>query len=254
MDNILIVDDNHDLGYLLAETLREAGYRAKIQDSGNGALKEIRKNIPDIVLLDISLPDIDGMRVLEELKKDYKELPIIMLTASGDIKNAVEAIKAGAFDYITKPFDHEELLLVIKRALQNRDLNKEMKYLRAELSKKSTSSEIIGESPELKQILKKVKIIAPTNMTVVIHGESGVGKELIADMIHRESERKEKPYVPIDCGAISEGLVESELFGHEKVLLPEPMPPEKASLNRLKAGHFFWMKLPICRNRHRQNC
>jgi two-component system response regulator AtoC len=224
---------------LLSETLREAGYLAKIEDSGNGALKEVRKNIPDIVLLDISLPDIDGMRVLEELKKDYKELSIIMLTASGDIKTAVEAIKAGAFDYITKPFDQEELLVVIKRALQNRDLNKEMQYLRSELAKKSMSSEIIGESPELKQILKKAKIIASTNMTVVIHGESGVGKELIADMIHRESSRKEKPYVPIDCGAIAESLVESELFGHEKGAFTGAYAARKGKFEQAHGGTLF---------------
>jgi DNA-binding NtrC family response regulator len=213
---ILVVDDALDLCELLSAVLTDEGYLVKSLQCGAAVLKEVIKNPPDIVLLDVTLPDADGRQLLIELKKLDKDMTVIMLTGSGDAKEIVNAIKEGAFDYIVKPFIQEELLLVVKRAFENRSLRNEMNYLKSELAKKSTVNKMIGESQVFQQMLKKVKTIAQTNMTVLLHGESGVGKELVADMIHRESARSGKPYIPVDCGAIPENLVESELFGHKK--------------------------------------
>ena len=239
MENILIVDDNEDLCVLLSDTLRGAGYGVGTVSSGRQAILTASENPPDIVLLDIHLPDIDGRKVLEKLKKRDSSLAVLMLTAFGDIKDAVEAIKAGAFDYLTKPFDKDELLLSIKRALDNRKMSQEMNYLRQELARKSDTGNIIGDSVPIQQIIRKVRIVASTNMTVVISGESGVGKELVAGLIHRESPRKEKPYVPIDCGAIPETLVESELFGHEKGAFTGAFEARKGKFEQAQGGTLF---------------
>ncbi len=150
------------------------------------------------------------------MKNIDKEVIIIMLTAYGDVKGAVEAMRLGAFNYITKPFNNEELALIIKNALRTQYLSKEVEVLRRRLGEKIAIEEVMGDSPAIKQVLKQVDIIAPTNMTVILQGESGTGKELISQMIHQKSLRKDKPFVAVDCGAIPETLVESELFGYEK--------------------------------------
>jgi DNA-binding NtrC family response regulator len=159
---------------------------------------------------------MDGMKILEEIKKHDRNIIVIMLTAFGDVKGAVNAMRLGAFDYITKPFDNEELLIIIKKALETQNLTKEVESLRKQLDEKNIIDEAVGQSPEFSQVLKQVQIIAPTNMTVMIQGESGTGKEVICKMIHKLSLRKNQPLVAIDCGAIPDTLVESELFGHEK--------------------------------------
>ena len=239
MKKILIVDDNSDLCEVLSDMLTDAGYQVKSLHCGANVLKEARKNPPDIVLLDVGLPDIDGRKVLEELKKIDNGPMVIMLTASGDIKTVVGSMKMGAFDYVIKPFLNEELLMVIEKALENRDLKDEMNYLRSELAKTSSANKMIGTSSVFQQMLKKIRTIAQTNMTVVIHGESGVGKELVADMIHRESPRSGKPYIPVDCGAIPENLVESELFGHRKGAFTGASADRKGKFEQAHGGTLF---------------
>lgn len=216
METILIVDDNKDMQFNLSNILKDEGYETKTCGSGARAIREVKKGSPNLVLLDIRLPGMDGMKVLEEMKKINKDSIIIMLTAYGDVKDTVRAMKLGAFDYITKPFDNEGIILTIKKALQTQSLSKEVESLRKRLGEKIAIEEVMGESPQIKQVLKQVKIIAPTNMTVILQGESGTGKELIAQMIHQNSLRKDKPFVAIDCGAIPETLTESELFGYER--------------------------------------
>jgi len=216
VETILIVDDNEDLRFNLSNSLKDEGYKVIAVGDGKQALKEAKANSPDLILLDVKLPDTNGMEVLEELKKINKDLPIIMLTAYGDVGGAVKAMRLGAIDYLTKPFVEEELTLVIKRALHAQYLTKEVESLRKRLDKETPVEELMGESPQVKQVLKQIEIVAPTNMTVILQGESGTGKELIAQMIHQKSPRKGKPFVAIDCGAIPETLAESELFGHEK--------------------------------------
>jgi two-component system response regulator AtoC len=216
METILIVDDNADLCFNLSDILKDEGYNTITSEDGREALKAVERHSPNLVLLDIRLPSMDGMEVLDKMKKINKELIIIMLTAYGDVRGAVEAMKLGAFDYVTKPFDNEELTLIIKNALRTQYLSKEVEVLRKRLGEKTAIDKFVGESPAIKQVLKQVDIIAPTNMTAIIQGESGTGKELIAQMIHQKSRRSDKPFVAVDCGAIPETLVESELFGYEK--------------------------------------
>lgn len=216
LDKILIVDDDKNIQQILSDIIKSEGYEVITAGNGRKALKEIRTRSPDLVLLDIRLPEMDGMKVLKEIKKGDKNLIVIMLTAHGEVKSAVQAIKLGAFDYITKPFDNEELVLNIKRALETRYLRTEVEDLRRRLEEKTATAQFIAESPRIKESLNQVGIVAPTNMTVIIQGESGTGKELIARLIHQGSPRHDKPFIAIDCGTLPENLVESELFGYER--------------------------------------
>ena len=216
MDTILIVDDNEDLQFNLSNIIQSEGYNVISAGEGKKALKEVKSKSPNLVLLDMRLPGMDGMTILEEIKKIDSNIIVIMLTAFGEVKGAVNAMKLGAYDYITKPFDNEELLLCIKKALDSQKLSNEVISLRKQLDEKNILDEAIGTSKEFQQVINQVRLIAPTNMTVMIQGESGTGKEIICNMLHRLSLRKEQPLVAIDCGAIPDSLVESELFGHEK--------------------------------------
>lgn len=216
METILIIDDNKDLCFNLSNILKESGYNIIAVSDGKGALSAIERNMPNLALLDMKLPGMDGIKILEKMKKIDKDLIIIMLTAYADVKDAVKAMKLGAFDYITKPFNDEELVLIIKKALETQYLSREVENLRKRLGEKTAIEEVMGESPQIKRVLKQIEIVAPTTMTVILQGESGTGKELIANMIHQKSPRKAQPFVAIDCGALPETLVESELFGYEK--------------------------------------
>jgi len=240
MEKILIVEDGKDTQFLLSNILKDAGYQTIIAGDGDKALKELERHSPNLALLDIKLPDMNGMKLLEEMKKNDKHLIIIMLTAYSDVKDAVKAMKLGAFDYITKPFDNEELLLIIKKALQTQYLSKEVESLRKKLGESKAVEETIGESPQIKQVLKQVEIIAPTNMTVILQGESGTGKELIAKLIHEKSLRKDKPFVAIDCGAIPDTLVESELFGYEKGAFTGAEERKEGKFEQANGGTLFF--------------
>jgi len=236
METVLIVDDDSDAQFLLSNILRHAGYRVAVASDGAEAITQFKMNAPDMVLLDIRLPGMDGMKVLEKMKGIDREAAVIMLTAYGDIRDAVRAMKLGAFDYITKPFDDEELTLIIKRAFEKRDLSREVKRLRKKLGEQALSEEVLGESPEMKEVIEQVRIVAPTNMTVVVEGESGAGKELISRMIHQESRRKDGPFVAIDCGALPETLVESELFGYEKGAFTGAEAQKKGRFEQAEGG------------------
>lgn len=216
METILVVDDDRNFRFTLSEILRGAGYEVITASNGRQAIKEVARHAPRIVLLDIRLPDMDGMKVLEGIRKIDQNLFTIMLTAFSDVKDTVRAMKMGAFDYVAKPFDDEELLLIINKALESQSLSKEVKRFRKRLGESQGVEEIMGRSPQIQQIFKQVEIIAPTDMTVIIQGASGTGKELIARLIHYKSRRHDQPFVAVDCGALSETLMESEFFGYEK--------------------------------------
>lgn len=216
MATILIVDDDVEMQASISQILKDSGYKTIVASEGNRALREVKSKSADLVLLDIQMPGMDGMVILQEMLAINKDLAIIMVTGYSSVKGAVLAMKLGASDYITKPFLIDELLFVINRTLQNQYLNKEVKFLRKKLSEQEPLETVMGESTQIKQVLKKVNLIAPTNMTVIIQGESGTGKERIAELIHKKSLRKDMPFVTIDCGAIAESLAESEFFGTEK--------------------------------------
>lgn len=216
--NILIIDDEVELCQNLSEMLKEEeeGYKVFVANSGKDGLAKIKEEIPDLVLLDIKMPEMDGIETLEKIKAIDKDILVIMLTAYQTVETAVKAMKLGAYDYISKPFNYEELKIIIKRALQTRDLSREVISLRHQLRDKFSFKNIIGRSDKIKEVLYKIEKVAPTNATVLIRGESGTGKELIAKTIHQYSPRKDKPFVAVDCAGLTETLIESELFGHTK--------------------------------------
>ncbi|MCK5767598.1 MAG: sigma-54-dependent Fis family transcriptional regulator [Candidatus Atribacteria bacterium] len=216
--NILIIDDEAELCQTLSEMLKEGkeGYKVSIANRGKDGLVKIKEEIFDLVLLDIKMLEMDGIETLEKIKALDKNILVIMLTAYQTVETAVKAMKLGAYDYISKPFNYEELKIIIKRALQTRDLSREVISLRHQLRDKFSFQNIIGRSDKIKEALYKIEKVAPTNATVLIRGESGTGKELIAKTIHQYSPRKDKPFVAVDCAGLTETLIESELFGHTK--------------------------------------
>lgn len=213
---ILIIDDDKDMCLALTDLLQEEGYKAFVAYSAKDGLKNIEENQPDLVFLDYKLPDKDGIKVLEEIKQIDKNLPIVILTAYGEVKTAVQIMKAGAFDYITKPFENEEIGLVVKKVAKIQSLGREVKILRQRLEEKKEFINLIGKSLAMQEILDQIKKVALTDFTVFLQGQSGTGKEMAARTIHTNSLRKEKPFITVDCGALPDTLIESELFGYEK--------------------------------------
>ena len=239
MGKILIVDDEKDMRQLLSDILKSEGYEVRTAESGKKALKEIEVMRPEIVLLDIRLPDMNGIEVLKEIKKLDESIVVIMLSAYGEIQNAVDAMKLGAFDYFTKPFHNEEIILDIKKALQTRHLEIEVVSLRKKLENKGNNEIFIGESVQVKRILSQIKTIAPTNMTITIQGESGTGKELVARLIHQNSVRNNGSFIAVDCGTIPESLVESELFGYEKGAFTGAVTKKEGKFELANKGTIF---------------
>ena len=238
MEKILIVDDNESIRYTLMALLKNEGFDPHAVDNGKSALKEIRKNLYSLVILDMKLPGMDGMEILSGIRKIDKRLPVIVLTAFGNIRNAVTAIKQGAQEYLTKPFDNDEMILTIKKVLEVKYLNTEVDLLREKVGSFS-KQEVIGQCKEMKEVFKQVDIVAPTNFTVLIQGESGTGKEVIANMIHNLSERQKGPMVSVDCGAIPESLIESELFGHEKGAFTDARTEKEGKFELANGGTLF---------------
>ena len=213
--NILIVDDEQSLRQSLKLAL-DSNYNIFFAETGKEALDLLRKNSIDLVLLDIRLPEVDGIEVLERIKDIDDTINVIMVTAVLTVNTAVEAMKMGAYDYITKPFNIEELRALILKGLEKRALQKENLRLRYEIKKSSSFEKIIGVSRKMIDIFELIDEIAKSSATVIIYGESGTGKELVARAIHNRSKRTDKLFVPVNCAAIPENLLESELFGHEK--------------------------------------
>jgi DNA-binding NtrC family response regulator len=217
MDNrILVVDDDPLLREFLEETLKRSGYLVHLAETGEDATEKIKKEDYDLILSDIRLPNMDGIELLKTAKGFLPEAEVVMITAFGTIENAVEAMKLGAFDYMLKPFSVDEIELIVKRALEHKHLVAENRRLRTEVIGKYSFENIVGVSPKIRDIFSLVETVADKKSTVLITGESGTGKELIAKAIHFNSSRRDGPFIRINCAALPEGLVESELFGHEK--------------------------------------
>ncbi|MFQ5899718.1 MAG: sigma-54-dependent transcriptional regulator, partial [Candidatus Methylomirabilia bacterium] len=212
---ILVVDDDPGLRESFRLIL-EDDYDVLDVPDGLQALEIVRSCQVDLVLLDIRLPGMHGIEVLERIKAIDEQLEVILVTAVTALRTAVAAMKLGAFDYLTKPFEEDEALSVIRRALEKRALEREVVFLRSELARRHDFDELVGHSPEMQKLYNFIRQVARTPATVLISGESGTGKELIARAIHREGPRRDKPFVPVNPAAISETLMESELFGHER--------------------------------------
>lgn len=213
--SILAVDDEKDMLETYRSILRKK-YNVITASSGEKALKIIQVESLAVVLLDIRMPGQDGIQILKKIKQQDQNLEIIMVTASKDVASAVEAMKLGAFDYVTKPFEVKELKTIIEKALEKRELVKENLYLRESLKEITSYYDLIGKTPQMQKLYETINKVAPTDSTVLITGESGTGKELVARAIHKESKRASRPFVAVNCAAIPENLFESELFGHER--------------------------------------
>jgi len=214
MKKILIVDDELAIQESLRMILQQ-DYEVLAVSSGAEALEKMREGGIDLVLLDVIMPGLDGIQLLERMKSEY-DVPVIMITAANTVKTAVQAMRLGAYDYIPKPFDVDEIKIVVKKVLSIQDLSKEVEYLRAEISKTYGFENLIGGTKEMQEIFRLINQIAVSDTSVLILGESGTGKELVARAIHFNSLRKNKPFIPINCAAIPDTLIESELFGHER--------------------------------------
>jgi DNA-binding NtrC family response regulator len=213
---ILLIDDAADFRWITGNVLRDEGYQIMEAEDGKQAFGCLRREIPDLILLDYRMPGGNGLEVAAEIMKIVPDVPIVMVTAYGDIRSAVSAMKIGVYDYMTKPVDNNDLLFTIKRALQSRDLSQEVERLRSVLGERESLYELMGRSDRIQNMVELVEKVAPTPFTVLIEGESGSGKELVARALHRLSGPGERPFVAVDCGSIPETLIESELFGYVK--------------------------------------
>lgn len=213
---ILVVDDDESLRRVTQVQLQQTGYEVTAASDGNEALAVLERFPADLVITDLKMPGMSGLELLRRIRSAYSEIVIIMATAFGTIENAVEAMRAGAYDYVTKPVQIEELRITVSRALEHLELREEVRHLRSSLDKKFGFENILGRSNVLLSVLDMASRAAQTSSTVLVHGETGTGKELLAKAIHFNSPRKEKPFITINCGAIPKDLLESELFGHVK--------------------------------------
>jgi DNA-binding NtrC family response regulator len=213
---ILIADDEKNIREGLAEALALDGYKTLVAADGDEALRLVESGDVDLVITDLKMPKVAGTEVLRSVAGRYPSLPVIVLTGHGTIEDAVTAMRSGAFDFVTKPVNLDHLSLLAKRALEARELARKNRELEAEVDAQRRSSSMIGKSPEMKKVLELVRRVAPTRASVLVTGESGVGKELVADAVHALSPRANGPLIKVHCAALAESLLESELFGHEK--------------------------------------
>lgn len=213
---ILVVDDENSLREMLAILLQREGYQVEQAANGVAAFAMIQENSYDLIISDIQMPKLTGIELLRQLRDQNNDVTVMMITAFSSTEEAVEAMKLGAYDYITKPFKNDEIRLVIKNALEREHLQQENRQLKQQLGQRFSFQSLIGRSPAMSKLIALLERVSPSQVNVLITGESGTGKELVAKALHLNSARKEHPFVPINCGAIPENLLESELFGHEK--------------------------------------
>jgi two-component system nitrogen regulation response regulator GlnG len=238
-NRILVVDDEENVRWALRKALERAGYRVDLATDGSTGLRAAEDPGVNLVLLDVRLPGRDGLDVLREIRKRRPDLPVIMMTAYGTLQVAVEAMKLGAYDYIGKPFDMDEVVLVVEKALEAQALAQEVTRLRQSLEGSVDLGGIVGGSPAMQQIFKAVGKVAGTELTVLLRGESGTGKELIARAVHENSRRKGRSFVPVNCAAIPRELLESELFGHERGAFTGAVSARRGRFEQAEGGTIF---------------
>ena len=236
---ILLVDDDESLRRVTQFQLEQAGYEVATAAGGAEALQALQRSPQDIVVTDLRMPGLSGLELLRKIRADYPEISVVIVTAFGTIETAVEAMKAGAYDYVTKPVNPAELVLIIERALERQRLLEEVRTLRSNLDRKYGFENIIGRSERLLYVLDLAARAAQSDATVLIHGETGTGKELLAKAIHFNSPRRSKPFVTINCSAIPNDLLESELFGHLKGAFTGATAHKKGRVEMADGGTLF---------------
>ncbi|MDO9083002.1 MAG: sigma-54 dependent transcriptional regulator, partial [Humidesulfovibrio sp.] len=214
--NILILDDEQNYLLVLDAILSDAGYKVTTLSDPEMGLAFLEESEVDVVVTDMKMPKLTGKEVLDHVKKHYSYIPVLIMTAFGSIEAAVEAMRTGAFDYITKPFSNEELLLSISKAMQFARAQQENRHLRRQIQERFGPENIVARDKSMRHVLDMVHRAAPSRSTVLVTGESGTGKELVAKAIHNQSPRKDGPFISVNCMALNPGVLESELFGHEK--------------------------------------
>jgi DNA-binding NtrC family response regulator len=235
---ILVVDDEVEIRSLLAAVLQGKGFEVVSAEDGAAALQQVQREHPAVILLDLSMPRMSGMDALPEIKRLDAEVPVIICTAHADLATAVRAMKLGAYDYLTKPFDIELLVLTLKRAVERYELQSRIDALKRQ-GQGGSLAERMGGSPAIGQVIQLVSQVAESNFTVLVQGETGTGKELVARAIHQQSARRQTPFVAVDCGAIPETLVESELFGHERGAFTGAQAKREGHFQLAKGGTLF---------------
>ena len=236
---ILVVDDDESLRWVTQVQLQQNGYQVNAAADADQALAMIREALPDLVITDLKMPGISGLDLLKKIRTEYPEVMVIMVTAFGTVETAVEAMKAGAYDYITKPVNMEELRLMVSRGLDHLNLREQVRILRGSLDRKYGFENIVGQSNSLLYVLDMASRAAQASSTVLIRGETGTGKELLAKAVHFNSPRKEKPFVTINCGAIPKDLLESELFGHVRGSFTGALANKKGKVELADGGTLF---------------
>ena len=237
--SVLIVDDETEICAALAQVVQREGLTSLQAHDGETGLAKIRALGPDVLLVDQRLPGMDGMEVMRRARELDENLPVILITAYAEVRGAVEAIKAGAHDYLAKPFSHAEVVRVVLRALGERELKRKLKSLSSQLQHSGSLREILGPSDPVSRLIAEVERVAGSDFSVVILGETGSGKEVVARAIHRGSERAAGPFVPVDCGAIPETLLEDELFGHERGAFTGAIARQAGKFEAARGGTLF---------------
>ncbi|RZB30218.1 MAG: two-component system [Desulfobacteraceae bacterium Eth-SRB1] len=239
METILIVDDEKNYPPILSAVLEEEGFETLTAFSGREALEILENSDVDLVLTDMKMPSMDGIELLEHIKEKDRDLPVIMMTAYGTVEKAVLAMQKGADNYILKPFDNERLVLYVNKAIAMYRVVKENRYLRNAVETRYSFGNIIGKSKIMQDVFETIRKVAPTNATVLIEGESGTGKELVAKSIHFNSLRRGRPFIAVNCSALAESLLESELFGHEKGAFTGAVAMKKGRFELADGGTLF---------------
>ena len=239
MHTILIVDDEPNYQIVLSEILKDEGYEVFTANSGLAGLPIVYSTDLDLVLSDMKMPGMDGIAFLEKIKEYNKELPVILITAYAEVEKAVEAMRLGAFTYLAKPFSNQQLLASVRKAIEHYGLIREIRRLRDEATPRSGFGGMIGKSPAIRAVYQLIEKVAPTPSSVLITGESGTGKELVARAIHNHSPRKDAPFISVNCAALSEHLLESELFGHERGAFTDAVTMRKGRFELADTGTLF---------------
>lgn len=239
METVLIVDDEKNYPPIISAVLENEGYDTLTANSGYEALEILNESDVDLVITDMKMPKMDGIKLLEKIKEKDKDLPVIIMTAYGTIEKAVEAMQKGAYNYILKPFDNEQLILYVKKAAAMYQIIKENRRLQDAVESRFSFDNIIGKSKAMQDIFETIRKIGPASATVLIEGESGTGKELVAKAIHFNSSRREKPFIAVNCSALAENLLESELFGHEKGAFTGAVSMKKGRFELADGGTLF---------------